>query len=92
MIAISRSAALLKTPRRLRYSVTSAKKRLTKLGQEPEVGLCRWKRGCAASQHRISPVCVLEDQVQVETGCCFLSMRLRKAGIRDADGGASIRR
>ena len=50
-MATSRSATLLKTPRRMRLSVISPKKRSTRLSQDAEVGVkCRWKRGCAASQ------------------------------------------
>ena len=44
-------AALLKSPRRMRFRVISAKKRSTMLSQDAEVGVKRrWKRGCALSQ------------------------------------------
>ena len=57
MIAVSSWATVLKAPRRMRFSVISAKKRSTRLSQDAEVGVkCRWKRGCAASQRRTSAV------------------------------------
>jgi hypothetical protein len=51
MMALLSSATLLKTPRRMRFRVISAKNRSTMLIQEAEVGVkCKWKRGCALIQ------------------------------------------
>src|SRR5882757_9128978 len=50
-IAASRSATLLKTPRRMATWVIRAKKRSTKLSQDEEVGMkCRLNRLCRFNQ------------------------------------------
>jgi hypothetical protein len=47
-MASSSSATLVNTPRRMRFSVSSAKKRSTMFSHDAEVGVkCRWKRWCA---------------------------------------------
>ena len=52
-VMVSRSATLVKTPRRMRSVVIRPKKRSTRLIQDAEVGVkWSWKRGCAASQSR----------------------------------------
>ena len=81
-MATSRSVTLLKTPRRMRLRVISAKKRSTRLSQDDEVGVkCRWKRGCCASHAftvgMLVGGVVVDDQVQVEVG--------RRALVDDAE-------
>src|SRR5208283_3917672 len=50
MVAIN-SGTLVKTPRRMRLSVSSRNQRSTRLSHQAEVGVkCRWKRGCWANQ------------------------------------------
>ena len=83
MIAFSRSATLLKTPRRMRCSVISAKKRSTKLSQEAEVGVrqmeARMRREPAPDLGRLVGGAVVDDQVQVEIRRCLLVDAFQKA-------------
>src|SRR4029077_18187864 len=76
MMACFSSSTLLKTPRRMRFRVISAKKRSTMLSHEPDVGVkCRWKRACRLSQRFTAGVL----WVQVEIGQRPLVDGLEKA-------------
>ena len=70
-MAASSSATLLKTPRRMRLPVISAKKRSTRFSQDDEVGMkCNVKRGCPLQPcfHLIGLVgcVVVNDELEVE--------------------------
>ena len=64
---------VLKTPRRMRFRVISAKKRSTMLSHEPEVGeKRRWKRACRLSQRFTAGVLwvsiIIDDQTRSKLG------------------------
>ncbi|MBI2906143.1 MAG: hypothetical protein HYX92_00660 [Chloroflexi bacterium] len=55
MMAATKAGMLVRTPRRIRFSVISRNQRSTRFSHDADVGVkCLWKRGCFASQAVIS--------------------------------------
>ena len=80
------------TPRRICFSVSSAKKRSTWLIQEAEIGV-KWmcQRGRLANQSRMSWSCgagIVDDEVNVQVGRHVALDRVEEAAELPGGGGA----
>ena len=84
MMACFSSSTLLKTPRRMRFRVISAKKRSTMLSHEPDVGVkcgseARMPLEPALYRGGLVGGIIIDDQMQVEIGQRPLVDGLEKA-------------
>jgi hypothetical protein len=91
-MAVSSSSVERWTPRRICFSVMSAKKRSTRFTQELAVGVkSTYHLGHAPSHFRIAGVVVVHDQARFEFGRDVASISRRSSGTRvrdDADSNA----